>query len=117
MTAERFEYTFEGIEDTLETNEENKYISCNKDGFQDLCEMLNELHEENVELKKEIGDLGTAHAEEINKIEDEFYEEILKLERENEELKKVAEEFAQKPTQHNLWKLRTVLKELKGDVE
>lgn len=40
---------------------------------------------------------------------------ISKLKKENEELKKVAGEFTQNPTQHNLWKLRTTLKELKGD--
>lgn len=34
---------------------------------------------------------------------------------ENEELKKVAKEFAENPTQHNLWKLRYVLKS--GDME
>lgn len=53
MTEKRFKYTFEGIEDTLESDEEYKYTSCNKDGFQDLCVMLNELHEENEELKQE----------------------------------------------------------------
>jgi len=53
-----------------------------------------QLNEKNKELKQEIGDLGTAHAEEINKIEDEFYEEILKLEKENEQLKKHIEEHS-----------------------
>ena len=51
MTEKRFKYTFEGIEDTLESDEEYKYTPCNKDGFQDLCEMLNELHDENKQLK------------------------------------------------------------------
>ena len=47
----RFIYCFEGIEDKWETVEEYKYTPCTKDGFQDLCVMLNELHEENEELK------------------------------------------------------------------
>jgi len=40
-----------GIEDTLEPIKEDKYTPCNKDGFQDLVELLNELHEENIALK------------------------------------------------------------------
>lgn len=57
----------------------------------DFVDMMNALHEENEQLKQEIGDLGTAHAEEINKIEDEFDEEILKLKKENEQLKQQLE--------------------------
>lgn len=57
MTEKRFIYCFEGIEDKLETVEEYKYTPCTKDGFQDLCDMLNKLHEENVELKKEVKQL------------------------------------------------------------
>lgn len=34
---------------------------------------------------------------------------------ENEQLKKITKEFTQNPTQHNLWKLRTILKD--SDVE
>ena len=52
MSEKRFVYCFEGIEDTWETDEEYKYTPCTKDGFQDLCEMLNELHKEN-EMRKE----------------------------------------------------------------
>ena len=52
----------------------------------DCWTVLNELNDENEQLKQEMDDLGTAHAEEINKIEDEFDEEILKLEKENEQL-------------------------------
>ena len=51
MTEKRFKYTFKGIEDTLEPDEEYKYTLCDKDGFQDLCEMLNDLHDENKELR------------------------------------------------------------------
>lgn len=54
MTEKRFKYTFEGIEDTLEPDEEYKYTSCNKDGFQDLCVMLNELNDENEQLKSDL---------------------------------------------------------------
>lgn len=54
MTEKRFKYTFKGIEDTLEPDEEYKYTLCDKDGFQDLCEMLNELADENEQLKNEL---------------------------------------------------------------
>ena len=50
MTEKRFVYCFEGIEDKWETIEEYKYTPCTKDGFQDLCEKLNELHDTNQEL-------------------------------------------------------------------
>ena len=52
MTEKRFVYCFEGIEDKWETIEEYKYTPCTKDGFQDLCEMLNELNDENLRLKR-----------------------------------------------------------------
>ena len=48
---------------------------------------------------------------------DEIVELLNKLYEENEQLKQVAEEFIENKTQHNLWKLRTILKELKGDLE
>ena len=48
----RFIYCFEGIEDKWETVEEYKYTPCTKDGFQDLCVMLNDLNDENEELKQ-----------------------------------------------------------------
>lgn len=54
MTEKRFIYCFEGIEDKWETIEEYKYTPCTKDGFQDLCDMLNELNNENEQLKKEL---------------------------------------------------------------
>ena len=57
MTEKRFIYCFEGIEDKWETVEEYKYTPCTKDGFQDLCDMLNKFHEENEELKKEVKQL------------------------------------------------------------
>ena len=51
MTEKRFIDCFEGIEDRWETVEENKYTPCTKDGFQDLCDMLNELNDENYKIK------------------------------------------------------------------
>lgn len=45
----------------------------------------------------------------------EFMDFVEDICNENEQLKKVAEEFVENPTQHNLWKLRTALKS--GDVE
>lgn len=75
MTEKRFKYTFKGIEDTLESDEECKYTLCNKDGFQDLCVMLNDLHDENEQLKTLV----------------DFYKDFQKdareLSKENEELK------------------------------
>ena len=50
----RFIYCFEGIEDKWEIVEEYKYTPCTKDGFQDLCVMLNELNDENEQLKQEV---------------------------------------------------------------
>lgn len=55
---------------------------------QKAVDVLNHFADENEQLRKEMGDLGTAHAEEISNIEDEFDEEILKLEKENEQLQK-----------------------------
>lgn len=52
-----------------------------------IATALNMVTEENEQLISEMGELGTAHAEEINSIEDKFDEEILKLEKENEQLK------------------------------
>lgn len=60
--------------------------------FEEIVDLLNAFNEENEQLKQEMGNLGTAHAEEINKIEDEFDEEILKLKKENEQLKKQLDE-------------------------
>lgn len=54
---------------------------------QKAVDVLNHFADENEQLRKEMEDLGTAHAEEITNIEDEFDEEILKLEKENEQLK------------------------------
>ena len=53
----------------------------------EVVDLLNELHEENYKLTQEMGKLGRIHAEEIDSIEDEFIEEIIQLEKENEQLK------------------------------
>ena len=47
----------------------------------------------------------------------EIMDKNAQLKKENEQLKQIAEEFIENKTQHNLWKLRTILKELKGDLE
>lgn len=67
----------------LRDNNTNKRIT-----LEQCYNLLNELHKENKQLNQEMGDLGAAHAEEIGRIEDEFDEEMLKLEKENEFLKK-----------------------------
>jgi len=100
MAEKRFILTENGIIDTQTQEQYQKITSkehiCESISFSnllDICKLLNELAEENNDLKQEMGDLGTAHAEEINKIEDEFDEEILKLENENEQLKKTNQEL------------------------
>lgn len=93
MTEKRFKYTFKGIEDTLESDEECKYTLCNKDGFQDLCEMLNELNDENEQLKKEYLKLDHRHGllhDECLDVEcerDSLKKDVESLEKENEQLK------------------------------
>ena len=91
----RFELRFIGG-DTFITDNEN-YIN-HFVGFEDITDdfkcivgLLNELYEENQALKKDIGDLGKAHAKEITKIEDTFDEEILHLEKDNNALIKMIE--------------------------
>ena len=83
MTAKRFFKDGNEIVTWIRDKENWKKLKTDDE----IVELLNELHEENQELKQEMGNLGTAHAEEINKIEDKFDEEILKLEKENEQLK------------------------------
>lgn len=49
---------------------------------------------------------------------DEIVDLLNTLNDENEQLKKIRDtafEFAEKPTQHNLWKFRTFLKEYNGE--
>ena len=43
MTANRFEFLGDSIKDNLDDTE----ILCNKDGFQDVCDLLNAQHESN----------------------------------------------------------------------
>ena len=62
----RFIFHGTEIEDTLETDVDYKYTSCNKDGFQDLCVLLNELHEENEELKQQIKELNLKMTRDLN---------------------------------------------------
>lgn len=70
----------------LDWNNQRFNLTDKKD-ISKLAQLLNMLHEENQQLLSEMFELGTTHAEEINKIEDKFDEEILKLEKENEQLK------------------------------
>ena len=101
MTEKRFIYCFEGIEDKWETVEEYKYIPCTKDGFQDLCDMLNKLHEENEQLKRQVKEYSMRNT--VNSdLYDETYEQLEKMEKnyksllnENEQLKKENENLKQ----------------------
>ena len=81
----RFIYCFEGIEDKWETVEEYKYTPCTKDGFQDLCYMLNELNDENEQLKKDFDSVShnwaLMYSEAKNKVEE--------LSKENKKLKSI----------------------------
>ena len=54
-------------------------------------------------------------SKETEKTLNQLYDKYSSLKIENEQLKKAAKEFAQNRTQHNLWRLRTVLKD--SDVE
>ena len=72
----RFVYCFGVIEDKWETVEEYKYTPCTKDGFQDLCEMLNELHEENQRLKERLYQREMAKQRRIDY--DEFWSKKIK---------------------------------------
>ena len=108
MTEKRFEMVITGADGSfhyLDKNTGEKITST-----LELENKLNELHEENIELKQEMGDLGTAHAEEINKIEDEFYEEILKWEKKNEQLKTTIQQLTNDNTKQKK-KLNTAMKE------
>lgn len=99
LSDDEFEHlTYQNITDKLnqliEENEQlRKEKKCDKKVFtkKQLHEWLQQTREENEQLKQEMGDLGTAHAEEINKIEDEFDEEILKLKKENKQLRELLE--------------------------
>jgi regulator of replication initiation timing len=116
MTGKRFKLIYNPhtiLWDNLE--DKDVFAWAEDDDPQEIVDKLNELYEENEQLRhdatillqsnqdyrreneqllKEMGDLGTAHAEEINKIEDEFDEEILKLEKENDQLKKRISDYA-----------------------
>ena len=87
MTEKQFVEPYEEcrVIKNIHTGETATYYDT-EDGLMFL-KWLNNLSDENEQLKQEMRDLGTVHAEEINKIEDEFDEEILKLEKENEQLK------------------------------
>lgn len=75
----RFKYCFEGIEDKWETVEEYKYTPCTKDGFQDLCVMLNDLNDENEELKLLTNYRGEMVSFATSIIQDMGSEEMLKM--------------------------------------
>lgn len=97
MTEKRYElvkdYDCDGNwEYAYQNNETGKRYNfadenCDYEFLKDINNSYMDLKKENEQLKYEMGELGTAHAEEINSIEDKFDEEILKLEKENEQLK------------------------------
>ena len=117
MTEKRFKYTFEGIEDTLESDEEYKYTLCNKDGFQDLCVMLNELNDKNEQLKSEnnrlVNETAKIVAEHQRKVLDLIDEKIDEL----EERYKFGQEVYQGCPMHNIRFGINTLKELKKELE
>ena len=77
---------FTMLNNLAEENEELLTINNKKKGA--LVKAVNQLNKENEELKQEISELGSIHAEEMSKVEDELYEEINQLNDENNELKK-----------------------------
>ena len=130
MTEKRFIYCFEGIEDKWETVEEYKYTPCTKDGFQDLCDMLNKLHEENEQLKRQVKEYSMRNT--VNSdLYDETYEQLEKMEKNYKSLLNENEQLKQRNTnQYNqlteLWeiieeenweKLIAMKKQLKEDEE
>ena len=53
--------------------EEYKYTPCTKDGFQDLCDMLNDLNDENEQLKQRIKSRLHYYRELCNEFEDDGF--------------------------------------------
>jgi len=111
MTEKRFIFHSTEIEDTLETDVDYKYTSCNKDGFQDLCEMLNELAEENEGLKQQVNELrGKASSWKITASEEMVKQS--ELVKENEQLK-----HSIKCLEADKMELQQYIKRTQGDVE
>ena len=109
MTEKRFIYCFEGIEDKWETVEEYKYTPCTKDGFQDLCVMLNELNDENEELKSRVEYLErkidrerTSYQKQHEKWEEEIQKENEQLKSKNRGLQSELQIFKEDATHSNL---------------
>ena len=114
LTEEGFTHAFIDME-----NLDISYICDNSNDCKNIVDLLNGLNEEIYELTQEMGELGRIHAEEINKIEDEFDEEILKLEKENEQLKSENEYLKQRldDVLQELYCKDRKLEELNVDIE
>jgi len=104
MTEKRFLFVGSGIED----NKDNESYLYNKDGFQDVCDLLNEqeerikeLSEENEQLKKEKKELQLQcnllreQANEFHRRARENANRVSQLEKENKELKEENEQLKQ----------------------
>ena len=118
-----FGYAYDGVGckriiDLLnELNDDNEQlkqtVSDWSGSYDELFEDVKRLEEENEQLKHRIVELQN----DLNNYS-EIFNELNALVDENEQLKQirdVAFEFAEKPTQHNLWKFRSFLKEYNSE--
>ena len=102
MTEKRFTFT----QDTLakaDVFDGDEFVCCTLSVWvKQLVDLLNQLNDENEQLKHECNYLQ-------NRLDD-----FINIQNENKQLKEirdVAFELAERPTQHTLWKFRRFLKE------
>ena len=104
MTNKRFTYMIDRVFDLWGVYDNNEKVIClvrNTDA-KDLCDLLNELHEENEELKSEIAKLSYANEDLLEekrqwKILSDKYAELYD---ENEQLKQFKEDVFNKIDMH-----------------
>ena len=96
-TKEPFNYT------TYEVHSSS--ITDTKDEMEDLCLLLNELHDENEQLKRSVQYWYAEHKRIVNN----YVDKIKEVEKENEQLKQ-----QNKGIQDKVWKLLELLEKEKG---
>ena len=97
QTKEPFNYT------TYEVHSSS--ITDTKDEMEDLCLLLNELHDENEQLKRSVQYWYAEHKRIVNN----YVDKIKEVEKENEQLKQ-----QNKGIQDKVWKLLELLEKEKG---
>jgi len=94
MTEKRFTIEYDGYMDNIIDNNSGKVVYP-FDYVQPLCDLLNELHEENKKLKvKNRGlqselEIRKADVDYANKISNELFDECKQYKKENEQLKQL----------------------------